>query len=114
MTLPVRLGGLGIHRTEEIALSAHQVSIHSVQQVVSTTFPDGDLDATMGGSLSKRFSMYDIKPLTPRIFCQLLAWDFPMIRSIYDGMMHVVSLTDKARLLGCKKSLYNLAETPSV
>ncbi|GAV06826.1 hypothetical protein RvY_16747 [Ramazzottius varieornatus] len=37
-TLPVSLGGLGIRRTEEIALPAFLASIHSVRQLVPTSF----------------------------------------------------------------------------
>ncbi len=39
VSLPVSLGGLGIRRTEELALSAYLASIHSVASLVSDIFP---------------------------------------------------------------------------
>ena len=100
-TLPVSLGGLGIRRTEEIALSAYLASIHSVQQLVSTIFPDSDLDSAVEESLLRWSSTNDIQPPTPEIRSQQRAWDCPMTKGIYDGLLRVADLNDKARLLAC-------------
>ena len=100
-TLPVSLGGLGIHRTEEIALPAYLASIHSVQQLVFTIFPDSDLDNAVEQSLSRWSSTSDIEPPIPEIRRQQRAWDYPLIKGIYDGMLQAANLNDKARLLAC-------------
>ena len=64
-TLPVSLGRLSIHCTEEIALSAYLASIHSVQQLVSTIFPDSDLDTSVEESLTRWSSTIAIELPTP-------------------------------------------------
>jgi hypothetical protein len=43
-TLQVSRGGLGIRRTEELALSAFLASVHSVSTLISTIVPNVDLD----------------------------------------------------------------------
>ena len=103
-TLLVSLGGLGIRRTEEIVLLAYLASIHSAQQLVSTIFPDSDLD-TAGGKNSPDGPQQttDIEPPIPEIRRQLRAWDNPMIKSICDGMLRAANLNDNARLLALEK-----------
>ena len=100
-TLPVSLGGLGIRRTEEIALPAYLASIHSVHPLVSTIFPDSDMDSAAEESLFRWTSTVDIEPPIPEIRRQQRAWDSPMIKNIHDGMLQAADLNDKARLLAC-------------
>ncbi|GAU92221.1 hypothetical protein RvY_04333 [Ramazzottius varieornatus] len=50
-SLPVSIGGLGIRRTERITLPAFMASIHSVQALVLSIYPESDLDSVVNGGL---------------------------------------------------------------
>ncbi|GAU96872.1 hypothetical protein RvY_08246 [Ramazzottius varieornatus] len=52
-TMPVGLGGLGIRRTEEVALPAFLASLHSVQQLVLSILPEADLYGEANLALAK-------------------------------------------------------------
>ncbi|GAV00320.1 hypothetical protein RvY_11187 [Ramazzottius varieornatus] len=50
-SLSVSMGGLGIRRTERIALPAFMASIHSVQALVLSIYPESDLDSVVNDGL---------------------------------------------------------------
>jgi type IV pilus biogenesis protein CpaD/CtpE len=52
-TLPVSKGGLGIRRTEELALSAFLASVYSVQHVILMIVPDTDMNDITAEPTSK-------------------------------------------------------------
>ncbi|GAV00268.1 LOW QUALITY PROTEIN: hypothetical protein RvY_11143 [Ramazzottius varieornatus] len=52
-TFPVGLGGLGIRRTEEVALPAFLASIHSVQKLVLSILPGAASDSETDLALTR-------------------------------------------------------------
>ncbi|GAU94313.1 hypothetical protein RvY_06108 [Ramazzottius varieornatus] len=50
-SLPVSMGGLGIRSTERIALPAFMASIHPVQALVLSIYPESNLDSVVKDGL---------------------------------------------------------------
>ncbi|GAU99276.1 hypothetical protein RvY_10302 [Ramazzottius varieornatus] len=91
-SLPVSIGGLGIRRTERIALPAFMASIHPVQALVRSIYPGSDLDSLVNGGL-------DQWPLVTALRRRQRAWDLPMVTVEFGSLMDQSDMTSKARLM---------------
>ncbi|GAV09477.1 hypothetical protein RvY_19016 [Ramazzottius varieornatus] len=85
-TLPVGLGGLGIRRTEEVALPTFQASLHSVQQLVLIILPEADLHGEANLALSKWSLLSTAEPPVPELRRQKKAWDMPLLKEIHEEL----------------------------
>ncbi|GAU95301.1 hypothetical protein RvY_06943 [Ramazzottius varieornatus] len=98
-TLPVGLGGLGIRRTEEVALPAFLASLHSVRQLVLSILPEADLHGEANLALSKWSLLSTAEPPVPELRRQQKAWDMALLKEIHEQLVSTASDNDKARLL---------------
>ena len=98
-TLPVSKGGLGIRRTEELALPAFLASVHSVRHLISSIAPNADLDdVLLDPMIAWRHETELELPILEWRHSQK-QWDTPMVERIYKEILTGAKPTDKARLL---------------
>ncbi|GAV00437.1 hypothetical protein RvY_11284 [Ramazzottius varieornatus] len=98
-SLPVSMGGLGIRRTERIALPAFMASIHSVQALVLSIYPESDLDSVVNGGLDHWPLLTSAELPVPALRRQHRAWDLPVVTEEFGSLMDQSDMTSKARLM---------------
>src|ERR1700678_2663233 len=83
-TLPVGKGGLGIRRTEELALSAFLASVHSVSGLISMIFPGADV-AEITRSPTDAWCQVTGLPAPPTILQSVQRlWDAPQVEATFN------------------------------
>ncbi|XP_055339110.1 uncharacterized protein LOC129588765 [Paramacrobiotus metropolitanus] len=99
-SLPVRCGGLGIRRVEELSLPAYLASIHATQGLVSRLLPhQGGVNVSDHVALW-RYLSDDASPPLPESRNSQRAWDTPYCMAEQATLLHeAVDPTTKARLL---------------
>ena len=113
-SLPVVKGGLGIRRTEEIALPAFLASVFSVAGLISTVVLEADLDDITAAPV-QQWCLNTDQPAPTTLLNVQKQWDTPVVDKALAGLVAASSLRDKARLLAtaAKESGYWLQALPS-
>jgi hypothetical protein len=99
-TLPVSRGGLGIRRTEELALPAFLASVFSVADLIPLINPEADLDDIISEPTRRWCHLAD-HPVPP-LFLQKVQklWDIPLVdRTCKQLLDDAVDNITKARIL---------------
>jgi hypothetical protein len=97
-TLPVGKGGLGIRRTEELALSAYLASVYSVQHVILTIVPDADMNDITAEPTSKWCEITGQQAPLQAVRKMQKTWDSPMTDMTLSEILDADNLRDKARV----------------
>jgi hypothetical protein len=97
-SLPVSKGGLGIRRTDELAIPAFLASVYSVQQLVCQIFSGADIDEAVMVPTQLWFTAANQTaiPLLPGIQKK---WDSVLVDHLHQEMISSAVLEEKARLL---------------
>ncbi|CAG9814103.1 unnamed protein product [Phaedon cochleariae] len=94
-SFPVNKGGLGIRRTEELALPAYLASVHSVAGLVTSIIPEFVVENEASSAIREWCRLTGLPP--PSTSVQKL-WDSPLVNKAWDRIISSTSVRDKARL----------------
>ena len=111
---PLRQSGLGIRRTEEIALPAFLASVFPVAGLISTIVPEADLD-DITATLVQQWYLNTDQPAATTLLNVQKQWETPIVDKALARLVTASFLRDKARLLAtaAKESGYWLQALPS-
>ena len=102
-SLPVSRSGLGIRRTEELALPAYLASVHSVRGLVSQIVPSCDLDELVVEPMSLWCD--STGKTTPSLLIKRQEqWDLPAVDKALDLLRSEATERDKVRLMALSAS----------
>ncbi|CAG9814718.1 unnamed protein product [Phaedon cochleariae] len=94
-SFPVNKGGLGIRRTEELALPAYLASVHSVAGLVTSIIPEFVVENEASSAIREWCGLTGLP--SPSTSVQKL-WDSPLVNEAWDIIISSASVFDKARL----------------
>ncbi|CAG9817216.1 unnamed protein product [Phaedon cochleariae] len=94
-SFPVNKGGLGIRRTEELALPAYLASVHSVAGLDTSIIPEFVVENEVSSAIREWCGLTGLP--SPSTSVQKL-WDSPLVNKSWDRIISSASVRDKARL----------------
>ena len=104
-TLPVRMGGLGIRMSKDIALPAYISSLHSVQGLIQRIMQNVriPIDAVLDTAVE---AWRQIKGSVPDVevnWSKQSTWDEPLMETVAAGLMERADQISRARLLAAAR-----------